>query len=182
MPDIRYIYCVFCETGKEEIVKLLYERVLGLQAIVPLSTRFRFFRGQHKRVVERLLPSYIFLYLDREVEIHRLAQIEHVFRVLSMTGDYQLHKRDQAFASWLYRQNGLVGTSQAYREGDHIVVVDGPLRDYEGDIVWVDKRKGKAKVHLVTESLDTSMWFYFEYIKNPAQQPMPLFPEASIAK
>lgn len=48
--------------------------------------------------------------------------------------------------------------------------MDGPLKDYEGDIVWVDKRKGKAKVHIVTESLDTNMWLYFEYIENPNQR------------
>ena len=167
MQGFRHIYCVFCETGKEEIAKILCEKILGVKAIFLTSEKFKFFRGKHKKITIKVLPSYIFLYFNEGIDPYRIAQIEHVFRVLSLAGEYELHERDQKFAKWVFESGGKVGTSLAYREGDHIIVVDGPLKDYEGDIVWVDKRKGKAKVHIVTESLDTNMWLYFEYIENP---------------
>lgn len=165
MFDFRYVYCVFCETGKEEVAKVLCERILGVQAIVLTSERFRFYRGQHRKMTVKLLPSYLFLYLSEHIDIGRITQIEHVFRVLSLTGEHQLHERDLKFARWVYESGGVIQTSQAYREGERIVVVDGPLKDYEGDIVWVDKRKGKAKVHILTESLDTYMWLFFEFLQ-----------------
>ena len=151
--------------------------MLGVKAILLTTEKFRFYRGEHKKMTVRVLPSYIFLYFNEDIDLHRITQIEHVFRVLSMSGEYELHERDQKFAKWAYESSGSVGISLAYREGDHIVVVDGPLKDYEGDIVWVDKRKGKAKVHIVTESLDTNMWLYFEYIEKPGQSITLLKPE-----
>ena len=177
MQDFRHMYCLFCETRKEEIAKILCEKMLGVKAILLTTEKFRFYRGEHKKMTVRVLPSYIFLYFNEDIDLHRITQIEHVFRVLSMSGEYELHERDQKFAKWAYESSGSVGISLAYREGDHIVVVDGPLKDYEGDIVWVDKRKGKAKVHIVTESLDTNMWLFFEYIEKPNQPITLLKPE-----
>jgi transcriptional antiterminator NusG len=165
MFSFRHVYCLFCKTGKEEIVKCLCEKILGIEAIFLTAEQFRFYRGQHKKMVLRVLPSYLFLFFNGDIDIGRITQIEHVFRVLTLTGDHQLHENDLKFARWVYESGGVVKTSQAYRQGDHIVIVDGPLKDYEGDIVWVDKRKGKAKVHIVTESLDTYIWLFFEYIE-----------------
>lgn len=165
--DFQHVYCLFCETGKEKIVKFLCEKLLGVRALLLTTKCFRFSRGQHREVVVKALPGYVFLYSNDSIDLRRITQIEHVFRVLSMTGEYDLHQRDKSFAQWIYSLDGEIETSQAYREGDHIVVTGGPLKHYEGDIVWVDKRKGKAKVHLVTESMDTSMWFFFEYLEKP---------------
>jgi transcriptional antiterminator NusG len=161
----RHIYCLFCETGKEEIAKILCEKILGVQAILLAAEQFKFYHGKHKKMTVKVFPGYIFLYFNEDIEAYRIAEIEHVFRVLSLTGEYELHEQDFKFAQWAYESCGIVKTSQAYRKGDSIVVVDGPLKDYEGDIVWVDKRKGKAKVHIVTESLDTYIWLFFEYVE-----------------
>ena len=128
MQDFRHMYCLFCETGKEEIAKILCEKMLGVKAILLTTEKFRFYRGEHKKMTVRVLPSYIFLYLNEDIDFHRITQIEHVFRVLSMSGEYELHERDQKFAKWAYESSGSVGISLAYREGDHIVVVDGPLK------------------------------------------------------
>lgn len=166
MFSFRHVHCLFCKTGKEEIVKRLCEKILGIEAIFLTAEQFRFYRGQHRKMMLRVLPSYLFLFFNEDIDIGRITQIEHVIRVLMLTGDHQLHENDLEFAKWVYESGGVVKTSQAYRQGDHIVIVDGPLKDYEGDIVWVDKRKGKAKVHIVTESLDTYIWLFFEYIEN----------------
>jgi len=157
---------VFCETGKERIVKLLCEKILGVRAVLLTTVNYKFYRGKHREITNRVLPSYLFIYLRDDIDIYRIAQISHVFRVLSLSGEYELHERDLKFAKWVYETGGIIKTSRVYREGDHVVVVDGPLKDYERDIVWVDKRKGKAKVSIQTESLDIGIWLSFEYVSD----------------
>ncbi len=172
MRTFRHVYCLFCETGKEKIAKILCEKMLGARAILLTTVHYKFYCGTHREITIRTLPSYLFLYFNEDIDIYRIAQIGHVFRVLSLNGEYELHERDLKFAKWVYETGGVIKTSQVYREGDHIVVVDGPLKEYEDNIVWVDKRKGKAKVNIQTENLNIGMWLSFDYI--PDCQPYQL--------
>ena len=110
-----------------------------------------------------MLPSYVFLYLNEDIDLFRITQIDHVYRILSLAGEYNLHDRDLQFAQWMAQADGVIKTSLVYRAGERIVVVSGPMKKYENDIVWVNKRKDKAKIHLVTESIDTYIWLYFDY-------------------
>ncbi len=50
---------------------------------------------------------------------------------------------------FINRAGPIAGISKVYfNENDRIVVVDGPLKDLEGRIVKVDKRKKRAKIKL----------------------------------
>jgi transcription termination/antitermination protein NusG len=170
MKEFKHVYCLFCETGKEEIARILCEKLLNVRAIQLSAEKLRYFRGKQYKQLARVLPSYLFVYFFDDIEAYKFTRIDHVFRALSLSGEYELHDEDLRFAQWVYRTGGLMKTSQAYREGDHIAVLEGPLKDYEDDIVWVDKRKGKAKVHIVTENLDVGLWLYFEYAQNQEQE------------
>lgn len=59
--------------------------------------------------------------------------MQNVIRVLSVDGGvWQLRDEDERFVQWLFRYNGLLGFSQAYKEGDRIKSISGPLKDMEG--------------------------------------------------
>ncbi len=140
-------------------------RILGVEALTLRTERYRIWRGERKLRTERLLPGYVFVYSGAEIEPYQLRRIEHVIRVLAWSGAPELHAEDLRFARWVRDCAGNVRVSQAYREGDHVVIVQGPLKQYEGDILWVDKRKGKAKVRVHTESMDLVMWMFFDYVQ-----------------
>ncbi|MDD3409961.1 MAG: hypothetical protein PHY12_04045 [Eubacteriales bacterium] len=160
----RFIYCLFCETGQEDRVKLLCELRIGAKALTLKAERRQIYHGQRRETLGRLLPGYVFVYSETECEPYRLRSLEHVLRVLELGGDRTLHNDDLRFARWVWQCGGLVQMSSALREGDHIRIVQGPLKEYEGDIVWVDKRKGKAKVRVKTESMDLTLWMFFDYV------------------
>lgn len=119
--------CLFCEPGKGYIVKAFCERILRVEAIILTVDRFRFLCGGRQKLITRTLPGYLFLYFDDGIDIHRIIQIEHLFRVLSMTGEYGLFKRNLKFAQWIYDPGGTVKTSQAYLHRLNMITIIGVI-------------------------------------------------------
>lgn len=60
----------------------------------------------------------------------------------------------------------MLGLSQAYKEGDRIRIVSGPLKDMEGKIRRVDKRGMSGQVILSFCRRDIPVWLGFEMIAN----------------
>lgn len=46
------------------------------------------------------------------------------------------------------KEENVIGISTLYKENDAIKIIDGPLTGFEGQIVSVNGRKGRAKVRL----------------------------------
>jgi len=113
-----------------------------------------------------LLPGYIFAYSKTQLDARRVCDLPHIQKVLRYAdGSTALCGRDQAFADWLMQHNGIVGVSSAILEGDHVKVVSGPLKDLEGMIVKVDKRKQIAKVAFTTCGSIKHFWLSFEILE-----------------
>ena len=89
---------------------------------------------------------------------------QNVIKTLSMEGDWRLHGTDEEFARWLFRYNGLLNLSQAYRDGDRIRIISGPLKDMTGKIRRVDKRGMSGQVLLSFNGREIPTWLSFELI------------------
>lgn len=61
-------------------------------------------------------------------------------------GAKELVGNDFYYADWIYRYKGRIGQSLILEEGEHIKVLEGPLKDCEGKIVKLDRRKKRAWV------------------------------------
>lgn len=72
---------------------------------------------------------------------------------------------DERFVRWLFRYEGLLSLSQAYREGDRIRIVSGPLKDMEGRIRRIDKRGLSGQVILSFNGRDILIWLEFELVE-----------------
>jgi transcriptional antiterminator NusG len=112
-------------------------------------------KGILKRTNSAVFPGYIFLEIEEEDSIYNyhwsFRCTDGFFRFLRSNQNISpLEGRDLELVLHFIRNVGPVaGRSRVYfNENSRIVVVDGPLKNLEGCIVKVDKRKGRAKIKL----------------------------------
>lgn len=164
-----YEYCLFCRTGKEGALAKRISDHFPCVPISPWRVKEERKHGVWTSVRKPLLPGYLFLYAKEELPVYRIQELPDVLRFLSYGGEFRLGGEDLKFAKWVLKYGGLIGLSQAFREGDHIVVTGGPMKDYEGSITKVDKRKRIAKVHVAIGSSIKPIWMSFEWIAGPGE-------------
>ncbi|MDR2471133.1 MAG: antiterminator LoaP [Treponema sp.] len=114
-------------------------------------------RGAMVQTTPAVFPGYIFLETDGHETLRRwhwrFRRTDGFFRFLKSNRDIRpLEGRDLETALHFIKKTGPLaqaGISRVYFDEEaRIVVVDGPLAGLEGNIVKVDKRKGRAKIKL----------------------------------
>ncbi|MDR2313500.1 MAG: antiterminator LoaP [Spirochaetaceae bacterium] len=136
-------------------------------------------RGAMVPTTLAVFPGYIFLEIDEEDSILRyhwlFRKTDGFYRFLKSNQNIRpLENRDLETVLHFIKKTGpLAGISRVYfDEKSRIVVVDGPLVGLEGDIIKVDKRKGRAKIKLDLYDDSFTIDLGFEMIE-PAAQPGP---------
>lgn len=170
-PARKAYGCVFCMTGKEDIVAGNIEKNCpGVRATMVRQVKRRTVKGITSLVTQTVFPGYVFL----EAEPGNA----HVFRIpgdgaykLLTTSDrtWQLYGSDERFVRWVFARNGLIPLSKAYREGDRVRVISGPLKDLEGYILRVDKRNRSGQVALMFHNRTVKAWLGFELVEAPGR-------------
>ncbi len=158
--------CVFCLTGKErQVAEMIRLACPEAEAITMRKTRYRTCRKVKTLEEVIVMPSYVFFKAPSETE--PLVRFPHqdVIRILTTDhGEWRLSGADEQFVKWLFHYHGLLGLSQAFKEGDRIRIVSGPLKDMEGKITRVDKRGCSGQVVLSFNGKDIPVWLSFEMI------------------
>lgn len=96
----------------------------------------------------------------REIVKHR-----DIYRILTDSeGNWALHGSDKDVAREFISIGGIVGLSKAYYDGEHIKVIDGFLKQYEGKIVRVNHRAKTAQIHVELNGKIFTLWVGFELI------------------
>lgn len=159
--------CAFCVTGKEQLVtNRIQSACPDVRAVTMRRLKYRTRSGEKFREEAIVLPSYIFFKAPSYAEPLIQFPRQNLIRVLTLDdGRWQLTGEDKHFVQWLFRYDGLLGFSQAYREGDRIRIVSGPLKDMEGRVTRVDKRGCSGQVILSFYGKDIPVWLGFELIK-----------------
>lgn len=162
------VRCIMCTTGMEErVARAIMYRELG-EAIIPKKIRRRCFHGVWEEDQVPLLPGYVFVFDEGSCpESLTLLRMDHVIRVLRYTDEPQgwLRGADLSFACWLRDQRGLFGTLEAVREGSFVRITDGILRDFNGTVLTVDKRKQLAKVQLDILDGQKIVWLNYSFLE-----------------
>jgi transcriptional antiterminator NusG len=111
--------------------------------------------GTVRRKVSGVLPGYIFIELAGAHSIRdyywELRRTPGFYRFLKSNRDIRpLEGKELEMILYLLKKVGPVaGLSRVvFDENARIVVLEGPLKGFEGKIVKVDKRKGRARVQL----------------------------------
>ncbi len=109
-------------------------------------------RGRRVASLAPLFPGYLFLEIgeDDDVTIKAVTQVEGVIRFLRSNDNVQaLPPRDlEVLRHFISFGEVAEASVVSFDENNRIQVKEGPLTGLEGQIVKVDRRKGRAKVKL----------------------------------
>lgn len=174
--------CLFCTTGKERLVAQGIEVMCpGVRTLIARQEKHKTVHGRKFRETVPLLPGYVFFQAEYNTEPYAKFPREHVLRLLT-TGEnrqWQLAGEDEKFAAWLFRCDGLLGFSKAYKEQDKIRIVSGPLKDLEGQILRIDRRGRSGQVALEFNGRQVKVWLGFELIDAVNDQTQIMLPGES---
>ncbi len=147
-------------TGEEQ--RFISLALDALQHATDLHEDYRFWwprrkltirrKGRRFRTLSPLFPGYVFLEADDVTEslFRRIRRVTGFVRFLKDNNDIRpLPPEDLELVRHFLSFGEIVTESKVtFDENNRIVVQEGPLKGLEGNIVKVDRRKGRAKVRL----------------------------------
>ena len=168
MDDYQYVRCLFCKTGKEEMVVRAVEEKNWGHALFPKRAKRVRVNGQWQQVLTPLLPGYVFVYFSADSVLYEaFSDLQYVIRVLRYDADEEadvLLGRDREFADWIWRQNGEIGIMKAVQVGDKVEIIDTAFQKLRGTITKMDKRRKTVRVELNTEGAIKGIWLAYDIV------------------
>ncbi len=152
-----YFFAMQVTTGHEKTfkAKLLYAMQANYcyPVHIPVQIKPERRKGRLFKTERVIFPGYVFLeYPDAALSYQLLTIIQRLpyfIRVLPQTAAaLPLREKDARLLSFLIQPKQKKISQAYFDENDRIVVIDGLLKELQGFIVRVDKRKGRAKVKL----------------------------------
>jgi len=173
MPSMQY-GCLYVRVGREQktvdMIRHLFPDVKAL-AIGQLKHQSR--NGVKSVVNAILLPGYVLFHAESDFEVRNFYTLEHVVRLLKYEDrSWGLRDDDRSFAEWIFRLNGLIGMSKAYREGTKVRIKEGPLKNLEGEIIRVDSRNRNAQISFGFNKQVFTAWLAFEWMDEADGKPI----------
>ncbi len=159
--------CIFCRSGCEDQLKTEMEaRFPEMRLIFPKRMRLRRMGGVAFEEAVVLFPGYVFFSTQEEVKTREIMRLNHVYRLLTdPEGKWPLQGADRAFVEMLFSTDGTIGFSKAFYEGDRIRVAEGFLKDYEGNIIKLNKRARTAQIRIEFHGKIITMWLGYELME-----------------
>ena len=142
------VRCLMVETGTEaQVLQLLKNRNLG-RGIFPQRVRVRKIRGIWRKDHVRLLPGYVFVFMEEDIPVWEYQRMEHVLKVLryDREPDGFLRGTDLAFANTVRELDGRLDVLDAVDEEGFIRVTDSLLKTLRGEVLSVDRGKRQVRI------------------------------------
>ena len=150
--DSNNWYALFVATGEEDNVKERLEYRFGdeLRILVPKRKLRERKNGKWEHKIRTLFPGYVLVNGEIGVEeYYRMKNIPGLLKLLRSEHDpLKIHEGEMEVLNKLICNSDTIGFSNVLIENGKVVVTDGPLVSMEGQIVSINKRKGRAKVLL----------------------------------
>jgi transcriptional antiterminator NusG len=106
--------------------------------------------GHFRVVTKPIFPGYLFLYKELETLLikSRHSSLERRLHPIRYNNTFAMvEKHEMAFLLELAGVKGLVKTSQAIvAEDNTVIIIDGPLKKFTGQILYINRRKRKARI------------------------------------
>lgn len=159
--------CIFCPTGKETNVARQLELFCpGVKATAVRQEKHQTENGVHSKIEKVVMSGYVFFRAKEEFDIAPIMHRAGALRVLKEeNGQWRLFGENERFARWIFRYDGLLSFSKAYREGTRIRMISGPLKDMEGKITKVDKRGRSGQVTFAFNGREMKVWLGFDLVE-----------------
>lgn len=163
-------YAIFVKTGNENKVKLRLEYRFRGEPEVFLPKRIIRERkdGIWKDKTKVLFPGYVFIRGDiTPTVLTQMWNVPDLFKLLKQDcGPVSIPEEEVDVFRHLMDGADTIGLSQACMVGDRVEFIGGPLADsvVKGEVVSIDKRKGRAMVRIYFLGEDRILPFGFELI------------------
>lgn len=167
-------YIIQVATGHEEHfvdnVKKLVPQLAKKHNFIYLTRELTIRRqGKLLKELQPMFPSYIILQTTSVVDSFTLASLKKVpgfYHFLDSNTDIvPLSNRDLRVIQHFLGLGPRIGSSLVrFDEDDRIMVIEGPLKGIEGNIIKVDKRKQRAKIRIDFGGSSHTMDLSFEDI------------------
>ena len=156
MEETEMWYVIQTFGGQEEETADMIRNVISSiyieECFVPKRERMKKFQGCWHMVEEILFPGYVFGITDRPGELYQdLRRIPKLCRLLGREDEYfvPLNEEEESLVRRLGGKAHRTGISRVeVLEGKRIRVVEGPLKDYMGDVVKVNLHKREVAVQV----------------------------------
>ncbi len=161
-------YCLFCNTNRCTQIASEIRKQFGLTAFSPKIIQRKWVKGKCYEETTNYLQGYVFVYSDTPIQTFReIKQIDGVLRFLGEkeTG-YVLHHDDQRFAEMIFANQGRIGIFKAFEIGNRVYLTKESLAGLEGEIVKLDRRKGRAQVEFRFDSRSFRIWVGFNLVSD----------------
>ena len=172
--------CFFCKSGREtDVIRHFNITFPNGRAIVPTRTKIR--RTREAAIEEQvpLLPGYVFFEITEDgtpapgiidailMALLEFSKLDSVLRLLRYSdGKWRLFGSDNLFAEMLFKTEGNIGLSQAYFDkGDRIRILDGFLKDYEGNITSVNRKNKTVEITVNLQGKKVIMRLGYELVE-----------------
>ena len=155
-----YSYCLVCQSAHTQPIMASIQAMAPCRVISPRIIQRKWTKGKAEEKDHPFFPGYLFLYTEEKIpDFYRIRGILGVIRCLGAeTGEYELSGEDLRFAEMLYSLDGVIGIQEAVQEGDQVRLVKGPFADVVGKILFMDRKKKRAKVQFTFDHTVYSLW------------------------
>lgn len=171
-----YSYCLFCNTVKSALVAMAIRQKFGYIAFSPKIVQRKWIKGTCHEEIKDYLPGYVFVYTEEPITRFReMWQMEGLLRFLGRREtQYQLEGDDWRFAQMLYAHDGVIGIMKTYKEGDRVKLAQGAMGDFQGEIIKLDRRKGRALLRYNFDGNIMNVWVGYEMIEDDEKPQIPM--------
>lgn len=143
-------YAIFVYTGQEDNVKerLQFKIADKLRLVVPKRRLIERKEGKRHEVIRVMFPGYILAQGDIISDIYPL--FNNIPGLVKILGDnnlpYKIEPYEMEVIGRLIAEDEIIGYSRLLEESGRVRVLDGPMVNLEGNIVSIDRRKGRARI------------------------------------
>lgn len=163
--DCSHWYAVQTTTGHEKklisTIRSVYQKQINLY--LPVKEMIHRLKGMEYIAQLPLFPGYIFVHKDIDplVEALHNANSKIFAKPVKANGKYlEASEREMRFLFDITGTDGVIKVSRGViSEDSRIQILSGPLKDFRGKILFINKRKSKARVSIdiMNKNLEVSL-------------------------
>lgn len=148
---------MFVQTGKESDVCIRMIDILErnrcnveYKLLVPRRRIREKHHGTFVEIESTMFPGYVLISSTDIMKLYQLIKrCKGLYRFLRVDGEFQqIMENEIANIINMMDENGIIGISDIFIEKDIVKVIAGPLCNYKGKVMKIDKHKQRAKVAL----------------------------------
>lgn len=139
---------------RESQIKNKIDKVFNnyFNMLIPLKELLHTKNGNLVKTIYPLFPGYIFLHKEIHAFIDEIVNIklrQSIKPVCFNDKPAKVKPEEMHYLDSITNEHGIVPLSKGiFHEGDNVEILSGPLKNFNGTIIFINKKKFKAKVRV----------------------------------